>query len=93
MNDRLHKSIYGQTLNEMKEDKGAWEYKQDKPKNTLDDLWKNIKKWEIESHIDTLRNIIKVSGKSDCGIKEIDGTDEDAIMFAINALEQIKEQK
>lgn len=91
--DRLHKSIYGQTLEEMKEDKGTWEYEPDKPKNTLDDLWKNIKKWEIESHIDTLRNIIKVSDRSDCGIKEIDGTDEDAIMFAINALEQIKAEQ
>lgn len=29
MNDRLHKSIYGQTLDEMKEDKGAWEYEQE----------------------------------------------------------------
>ena len=34
-----------------------------------------------------LRHIIQVADTSDCGIKEIDGTDEEALEMAIKALE------
>lgn len=45
MNDRLHKSIYGQTLNEMKDNKGTWEYKQD---NICDTCKHNDEEWDEE---------------------------------------------
>ena len=79
MNDRLHKSIYGQTLDEMKEDKGAWVYKQD-------NICIQNKYNGIEEAIQVLRHIVQVADTSDCNIKEIDGTDEKAINMAISAL-------
>ena len=38
--------------------------------------------------IEILRHIVQVADTSDCGIKEIDGIDEEAIDMAIKALEQ-----
>jgi len=41
-----------------------------------------------EEAIQVLRHIIQVADTSDCGIKEIDGIDEEALEMAIKALEQ-----
>ena len=41
-----------------------------------------------EEAIQVLRHIIQVADTSDCGIKEIDGIDEEALDMAIKALEQ-----
>ena len=41
-----------------------------------------------EEAIQILRHIVQVADTSDCGIKEIDGIDEEAIDMAIKALEQ-----
>ena len=43
-----------------------------------------------EQAIATLNHIIEVANKSDCGVKEIDGIDEDAIRMGIEALEKVE---
>ena len=44
-----------------------------------------------EEAIQVLHHIVQVADTSDCGIKEIDGIDEEALDMAIKALEQVDE--
>ena len=52
-----------------------------------DGLFRQVNKMTREEAIQVLRHIIQVADTSDCGIKEIDGIDEEALDMAIKALQ------